>query len=95
MLDFPGSTSSYDHLPGQRLPSVHGNNGTVALWYHPGRFCKLDAESALQWLDPEREFARLGAVMHSRAVPLAGRAIWHTRRTFVRNEKFRKLPGAP
>src|SRR5262245_22737303 len=39
---FPGWTSSCDHLPGQHLPSAHGNDGTVALRYHPGRLCKLD-----------------------------------------------------
>jgi len=42
LLGFPSSTSSCNHLPGQRLPGVHGNDGTVALWYHPGRFFKLD-----------------------------------------------------
>ncbi len=49
LLGFPGSTSSCDHLPGQRLPSVHGNDGTVALRYHPGRFFKLD--DACGWLN--------------------------------------------
>src|SRR5262249_29373513 len=49
LLGFPGSRSSCDHLPGQRLPGVHGNDGTVALWYHPGRFFKLD--DACGWLN--------------------------------------------
>src|SRR5262249_15015201 len=48
-LGSPGSPSSCDHLPGQCLPSVHGNDGTVALWYHPGRFFKLD--DACGWLN--------------------------------------------
>src|SRR5262249_29421649 len=48
-LCFPDSPSSCDHLPGQCLSGVHGNDGTVAVWYHPWRFDKLD--DACGWLN--------------------------------------------
>jgi hypothetical protein len=48
-LSFPGPTLSGDHLPGQRLPGLHGNDGTEALRYYPGRFVKFD--NACWWLN--------------------------------------------
>ena len=54
LLGFLGSTSSCDHLPGQRLPSVHGNDGTVALWYHPGRFSSSTTRGWLNVIDALR-----------------------------------------
>src|SRR5215831_935829 len=62
---FPGSTSSCDHLPGQCLPSVHRHDGTVALWYHPGRFCKFD--NACGWLNV---VDALGVVGHEGLQPV-------------------------
>ena len=39
LLGFP---FLYDHPPGQRLPSVHRNGGTITRRYYPGRFFQLN-----------------------------------------------------